>query len=266
MPIILPSQIVEAIDDLFGPTRNEIYSQAITAQKRAEVHALLLLLDQLPPQVIDLPFREYLEFTRCRAVLATALPRWAVGDVNPVRDVYGKDPVERIRRLMKECRDEQPPPEPELPFIADLDTRVGIQDRIHAAWTDFNAREWMGATVFAGGALEALLLWALKQSDSSDSESAGRLDNGRRKISLEKMHLTELIDEATKMQLISADAANQARLAKDARNLLHPGKVARSGVAFSKASALTGLAGVYRAIDDLKQGAVGIPAQCRPIE
>jgi hypothetical protein len=46
--------------------------------------------------------------------------------------------------------DELPPPEPELPLITDLDTRLGIQDRIHAAWTDFDAREWMGATVFAG--------------------------------------------------------------------------------------------------------------------
>jgi hypothetical protein len=45
---------------------------------------------------------------------------------------------------MRQCSDELPPPEPELPFIADLDLRLGLQDRLHAAWTDFGAREWMG--------------------------------------------------------------------------------------------------------------------------
>jgi hypothetical protein len=65
--------------------------------------------------------------------------------------------------LMKQCHDEFPPAEPELSFISDADIRLGIEDRVHAAWTDFNAREWMGATAFASAALEALLLWALKR-------------------------------------------------------------------------------------------------------
>jgi hypothetical protein len=136
-----------------------------------------------------------------------------------------------------------------MPFITDLDIRLGIQDRIHAAWTDFNAREWMGATVFAGVALEALLLWALKHSDAA---SCGT-DKGKRKKSLDEMLLTVLLDEAAKNGLISADSASQARLAKDARNLVHPGKIARSGDSCSKATALTALAGVYRVVDDLKQ-------------
>jgi hypothetical protein len=112
-----------------------------------------------------------------------------------------------------------------------------------------SAREWMGATVFAGVALEALLLWALKHSDAA---SCGT-DKGKRKKSLDEMLLTVLLDEAAKNGLISADSASQARLAKDARNLVHPGKIARSGDSCSKATALTALAGVYRVVDDLKQ-------------
>jgi hypothetical protein len=167
MPSIFPSQILAAIDNLFGPTQTEMYSGEPTALKRTDVHALLLLLDELPRELLDLPFLEHLEFIRCRAVLATALARWNAGDGTPARDVGGKNPIECIRRLMKQCHDKLPPPEPELPFVTDQDTRLGIENRIHAAWTDFNAREWMGATVFAGAALEALLLWALKQSDAA---------------------------------------------------------------------------------------------------
>jgi hypothetical protein len=163
MPRVLPSQIVSAIDGMFGASRSEIDGGAITYVYRAEVHALLNLLDEVPGELIGLSSPDYLDFSRCRAVLATSLALWNVGDMRPARDVGGKDAVERIRRLMKQCHDELPPPEPELPFIADTDVRLGIEDRIRAAWTDFDAREWMGATVFAGAALEALLLWALKQ-------------------------------------------------------------------------------------------------------
>ena len=243
MPKVLPSQLVEAIDSLFGPKRNELDGQAVTHVYRTEVHALLSLLDEVPRELIDLRFDEYLEFTRCRAVLATSLVRWNLGDIMPARDVGGKDAVERIRRLLKQCHDEMPPAEPELPFIPEADIRHSIADRIHAAWTDFNVCEWMGATVFAGAALEALLLWALKRVRLHETP----------KRSLDEMHLADLIDLAAKNRVIDVASEQQARLAKDARNLIHPGKTLRSGEACSKTTALTALTAVYRVVDDLKR-------------
>jgi hypothetical protein len=105
----------------------------------------------------------------------------------------------------------------------------------------------MGATVFAGTALEALLLGALKHNMRA---SAG---GGARKKALDEMYLSVLIQEAEAKKLISTETRSQASLATDARNLLHAGKVARSGVACSKATALTALAGLYRVADDLKR-------------
>lgn len=243
MAKVLPSQIVSAIDSMFGPNRTEIDGGAITITHRAEVHAVLNLLDEVPGDLNDLASRDYLEFSRCRAVLATSLALWNIGDTRPARDVGGKDPVERIRRLMKQCHDELPPPEPELPFIADADVRFGIEDRIRAAWTDFNAREWMGATVFAGAALEALLLWALK---------GGTLTNTPKRP-LDRLHLADLINLAKSNDVIDAATEQQAGLAKDARNLVHPGRALRSGEACNKATALAALAAVYRVIDQLKK-------------
>jgi hypothetical protein len=243
MPKVLPSQIVSAIDGMFGPSRSEIDSGAVTNVYRAEVHALLSLLDEVPAELIDLASTGYLEFSRCRAVLSTSLALWNVGDTRPARDVGGKDAVERIRRLLKQCHDELPPPEPELPFIADNDVRLGIEDRIQAAWTDFNAREWMGATVFAGAALEALLLWALKQVKLTNVP----------KRPLDQLHLADLISFATSNGVIDAATEQQAGLAKDARNLVHPGRALRSGEACNKATALAALAAVYRLIDQLKK-------------
>jgi hypothetical protein len=243
MPRILPSQIVEAIDTLFGVNRGELDGRAVAQIYRAEVHALLALLDEVPGELIDLGSVDYLELTRCRTVLATTLVRWNLGDIAPARDVGGKDAVERIRRLMKKCHDELPLAEPELPFISDEDIRFGVEDRIHAAWIDFNAREWMGATVFAGAALEALLLWALKRANLAETS----------KQALDKLHLADLIRLAVTNQLIDEAAERQASLAKDARNLIHPGKALRSGDACNKTTALTSLTAVYRVIDELKK-------------
>jgi hypothetical protein len=243
VPRILPSQVVAAIESMFGPNRNELDGRALTYIYRAEVHALLALLDEVPRELIDLPATSYLELMRCRAALNTALVRWNAGnEMKPAQDVGGKDAVERIRRLMKECQDELPPPQPELPFILDPDVRLGIEDRIHAAWTDFDAQEWMGSTVFAGAALEALLLWALKQTSPASKP----------KRPLDELHLADLIELAAEKGVIDTTAQQQACLAKDARNLIHPGRALRSGQVCSKATALTALAGLYRVIDHLK--------------
>ena len=45
MPKVLPSEVVEAIDSLFGANRNEHNGRMVTHAYRAEVHALLALLD-----------------------------------------------------------------------------------------------------------------------------------------------------------------------------------------------------------------------------
>jgi hypothetical protein len=76
---------------------------------------------------------------------------------------------------MKQCHDEFPPAEPELSFISDADIRLGIEDRVHAAWTDFNACEWMGATVFASAALEALAAMGAEAHEARrDAQTATR--------------------------------------------------------------------------------------------
>jgi hypothetical protein len=239
---VLPSQALMALDDLFGPARTELYEQRTTGQFRTEVSALLELLDEIPRDLVDLPLRDYVEFLRCKGSLITALARWGAGDETAARQVGNKEPIECIRRLLKQCRDELPPPEPELPFIAELDKRLGIEDQIHTAWANYNAREWLGATTFAGVALESLLLWALKNAPSPLATDA----------SLDKLKIYQLIDAATKSNFISEDTAKQAQLAKVARNLIHAGRASRQGMACSKGSSLAALAGLYRVIEDLK--------------
>jgi hypothetical protein len=239
MAKIVPSQVVEAIDVMFGTGRNELDGQAVRHVHAAEIHTLLALLDDVPGHLVDLALRDYLELNRCRAVLATALAGWRSGGSAPAAGVSGRDPVERIRRLMRQCRDEPPPAQPELPFIDDPDVRMGIEDRIAAAWIDFEAQEWLGSTVLAAAALEALLLWGLRTRPPSE----------RSRRSLESLALADLIDLAARGGLIDGNTEKQASLARDARNLIHPGKALRSGQSCNKATALMALAAAYAVID-----------------
>jgi hypothetical protein len=57
---------------------------------------------------------------------------------------------------------------------------------------------------------------------------------------------------AVKNQVIDEACERQAALAKDARNLIHPGKALRSGEVFDKTTALTAFTAVYRVINELR--------------
>lgn len=237
---ILPSQVVQAIDNLIGEKKTDLDERRIGHHLLAKVNSILTLLGSVPDELVSLSFTDFIELTQCREVLTAAARRWGLGDIAPAYSVNGKDPVERIRRLMAQCQDELPPPEPELPFIDDQDVRAGIQSQMSTAWNNFRNRDWLAATTFAGSSMEAVLLWALKQSGAQGKKSPDDLT------------LSDMIDLAMTKKLISADTATIAHQSKEARNLIHPGKVAREGVSCTKASALTGLAGLHRAIEDVK--------------
>jgi hypothetical protein len=141
----------------------------------------------------------YTEYLQCQSSLTSALSVWDVGDRDrPVRSNSGKDPVERIRRILAVCPDENPPPYPDLAFILDDVARTNVQQDIRAAWIDFRSEEWKGATVFATTAVEALLFWTLKRR--ADVQQSERLD---------KQHLAEYITEAERLGVIVKATADQ---------------------------------------------------------
>ena len=67
------------------------------------------------------------------------------------------------------------------------------------------------------------------------------------------MVLFELIEVASNTELISDNAKALAHMTKDARNLIHAGRVARLGISCTKASALTAMAGLYTVAEELSK-------------
>ncbi len=239
MPTTTPRQIAEAISNLFGPKATDLDSERPNHMKQVEVRVLQALLDDLPNDLITLSDIDRPEFEQCRASLATVLAFWSQANNVAVPAVAAKNPVERIRRLLFMCANELPRLNPQFRFITDDDYRLNAEAKIQAAWADFKANEWLGATVFAGCALEAILLWEVKRAYTAVQGTAN------------KLHLVELIKKAAAAGLITPSAAKLAEVAKDGRDLLHPGRVARLRTECTKATSLTPLAAVEQVAEEL---------------
>jgi hypothetical protein len=63
--------------------------------------------------------------------------------------------------------------------------------------------------------------------------------------------LHEYIEVSVELGVISSDTAVQCRLAKNYRNLIHPGRAARLSQACDRATALSAEAGVEHVVRDL---------------
>ena len=150
----------------------------------------------------------------------------------------------------------------ELSFITDAGLRQNIRLDISAANSDLAQGEWKGATVLAGSATEALLLWALQDHEA---RNAGSLASATTTLVGTKMlaqnpgpdpegpgwHLLQYVEVAAHLNLIEDDTAKLVRLAQEFRNLIHPGRAARLGQKCDRATALGALAAAEAVARDL---------------
>jgi hypothetical protein len=102
------------------------------------------------------------------------------------------------------------------------------------------------STVLAGAAVEALPLWAI-QRDPKKLVGLGQKPKG----APEDWGLAGLIDVASALALIEVNTATQAHLAKNFRNLIHPGRARRTNEVCDRATALTALAAAELVVRDL---------------
>jgi len=164
---------------------------------------------------------------------------------------YRMNPVQLLCETLQRCPDAAPTPATvELVFIPDPAFREELRIDISTAYQALANGEWKPATVLAGSVVEALLLWALQQENATDLQQAITTAVSKGTLAqqppgpLERWDLQHYIAVAEQLQLINADTATQARLAKDFRNLIHPGRAQRLARACTRGTALGALAAV----------------------
>jgi hypothetical protein len=266
MPRVVPSDVVRLIDSMFSwaadaPKSGQSPPQ-LGVHSLASVAAIVELVDRVPENLLILPSDEYAALVAGHAALRSAVHAWQSGDhqhyLAGIAGYGNRHPVNLLRNSLALCQDEWPSPETaELAFIPDVKLRDSVRLDISAANRDLANAEWKGSTVLAGSALEALLLWTLQQRPATDiTQARGRVAQDKRLskdpgADLERWHLSDYVEVAGELGIIKPGTVQQTRLAKDFRNLIHPGRATRLGQKCDRGTALSALAVVELVVRDL---------------
>ncbi len=269
MPKVVPSQIVEFIDstlpEFLSPTNRSFQMHPSVC---GALNALLRLLEQLPDLLLPRDADTYALLLRSEESLRYALRRAQEQDHQsntivgpPILRPDGngeKSQVQIIHEILLTCPDEiLSHHSKELQFIQEPTFRDSLLIDLEATRSALHHAEWKAATVLAGSLIESLLLWAIQQQSVAveqargDLVGAGRL---RQNTSTDPLNwgLHEFVEVAEKLSLIQPDSAKQARLAKDFRNLIHPGRTIRTQQSCGRGTALAANAAVELVLRDLQ--------------
>jgi hypothetical protein len=225
LPKVVPSQVVEFIDRIYPRNRAEPMFDLITISGE-----------------------DYTDLVHGMEALADSVTRWNQrgGDASP-NWIKGQSPVAVVRAMLAKCPDQNPSPQTaELAFVDDAALRDSIRIDLSQASSGLHNGDWKASTVLAGAAVEALLLWAITR----DRSAIDKLDV-RPKGLPENWPLSDLIDVSVRLDVIKDNTASQTRLAKDFRNLIHPGRALRKKEVCDRGTALTALAAVELVVRDL---------------
>ena len=156
---------------------------------------------------------------------------------------------------MSECPDAAPAPgTTSLSFVQDGHLRESLRLDVSAAGQALQNAEWKAATVLAGSVIEALLLCAveaLQTAEPSSFSSAKASASPAPPTDLNKWRLAELVPVAEAAGLIVKDTAKQCELAREFRNLIHPGRSLRLGQECDRGTALSANVGMELVVRDL---------------
>ena len=263
MPRIVPSQVVDLIDRLV-PQAKQNTPFLLKIHNSDQLAAILDMIGQIPSEFLVLDGAKYAEFISSCAAIRGAIQRWhspekatRMNNLAVVEGLGNLNPVTMIRQALSACPDEFPATgTADLSFITDDELKESLRRDISAVNSALSNGEWKAATVLGGSVVEALLLWALQQRDSVEVQVTVKKFVTNKVLKdpggdLKKWHLSAYIEVAAELKVIGQATTTQAKLAKDYRNLIHPGRAERLGQVCNRGTALTAVAALEQVVDDL---------------
>jgi hypothetical protein len=257
MSKVIPSQIVGFLDERFPTAKNDNPDDKVGMGRLGQIRALLRFLDDLPGELVMISGPEYAAFIDSIEELRSAIALWSAHGLadkvtNPRKVARS---LSQIRRLLLTFPDSAIPASTgDLAFISDATLRESIRGDMAAANAALHNGEWKAATVLAGSAVEGLLLWAVEQKPHNARQVAvaalvtrGTANGGLSKApsgAPDTWGLAALVLVAGELGITDKEVTRQALCAKDARNLVHPGRAKLSNKTGNRGSALTGCAAV----------------------
>lgn len=260
MTRMVPSQVVSAIDQMFPHVKQKAPRRDYTRDDKGGLMAIAALVNEIPPELLVLPAPQYAELRRQLALISYQVDYWKGGGMGSAGHLSEGDPIAIFREVLSLCPDEYPPEATaDLAFISDTDLRTSIRNDVGAAGRALHNGEWKAATVLAGGAIEALLHWVLgEKKTAADRAAAGsalvaqRILGTTPNTDLDRWDLHQFIEVAAHLGLIKPESVIAANLARDYRNLIHPGRAKRLAQVCDRATAFSAMAGLEHVVRDLK--------------
>jgi hypothetical protein len=262
MPRVVPSQVLQIIDAF--PSYETLNVDFVNLRNigNANLAGILDLVDQVPDELLTMNGEAYASLVMSKCIIRDCLQEWnadRTANVTPrgypVRK--SRDPIANIRAALSACPDAAPATTTsELKFVTDLGLRDNLRTDIGEVTRSLADGEWKGATILAGSTIEALLLWELQ------NRSAGRVKGAVSAVqakepkfkpdsNLERWNLYEFIEVAAQIGVLEKETAIEATLAKDYRNLIHPGKAQRLGQKCDRGTAHASYAALDHVVRDL---------------
>lgn len=261
MPRVVPSQVVR----LIGPNPvPEIRPGVVTMNKvdPAVLSGVLVLVDQIPDELLTMDDIAYATFICAKEKIKEILATWtsnrtAGHQLQPFHFATSGNPLAHIRDALAKCPDESPAQgTSELNFIPDQELRKNLLIDIGAINRALSNNEWKAATVLAGSAIEALLLWDLQNRRQATFPAAvnaliANQTFPQPSADPEEWSLHHYVEVEAQLGIIKPETATETRLAKKFRNLIHPGRVQRLGQKCDRGTALSCVAALDHVVRDL---------------
>jgi hypothetical protein len=260
MSKVMPSQVVQTIDQLFPHAKLGGRDALIEVSSSPKLKAILALIDEIPEELIDLPAPQYAILVLAKSTIEFNLDIWTTrGSGGGMPPVNGTDVVAAIRQSLSQCSDEHPPPQTaELLFVSDAALRDSIRRDVGAAYRALANSEWKAATVLAGATIEALLHWKIhswpKMAEIEQALSEvikNKLANDPKSKDIDRWGLEHFIEVSANMNFIQSDTKIAVGLARNFRNLIHPGRAARLQQTCDRATAYSAIGALEHVIRDL---------------
>ncbi len=245
MSRITPAAIVRMIDHTFPWTaKAESRGALLYAGQATQLGMIVRHVQRLAPELLPTDPEEYGAFCAACDAMEAALEQWAgMGRTTDSTPLYplaaygGRAAPVILRDVLLKCPEQGVREDTaNLEFVADAQLRRSLRQDLSAARSALERGDFKSATVLAGAVLEALLLDVLVQFSVEERNEALKRWHGRSRRPgervpdrlpevLDRWRLVDFIWVARCLEVISEEAAAAADVARDYRNLIHPGKL-----------------------------------------
>ncbi len=259
MAQVMPSQAVAAIVRLFPHVTTPTPGDGLLGPGQIEkLQSVLNLANEVPQELLALPSDQYAEFVFAKNHIEVFLKTYiSRGTAKHLAAIDGRDVCTVLYRVLSQCQDEYPPKSTsELSFIKDDALRESLRSDLGAISRALESAEWKAANVLAGSAIEALLLWRLQETPPGPAAAAASayklsLSPGAPK-DIHDWSLYHFIEVAADLAIIRPETSIEARLTKNYRNLIHPGRSTRLAQRCDRGTAYAAVAALEHVTRDIQ--------------